>query len=250
MAKSRAEYQAEVTRSYEPARQAIQNQINALAGQESQGLQALQKQYQLDQQTLERNRDTAAEAASLAAAGNGGSFGGQANIANRKYYAQTFAPAQSQLQTNFDKSRGNLSSQIAQNKMSLESQLANLASEASRYGISRYDDAVEKDRQYALEQQRLALQRAQIAAQNSYNQYLAAAQKQKTATPAHNSFIDYLKSNAAMNYGGWAEGMDDVDKQDYLNDMLRRWQNGDSNTRRQIMGGSTYKHYQSLLGGR
>ena len=250
MAKTLAEYQAEVTRSYEPARQAIQNQINALAGQESQGLQALQKQYQLDQQTLERNRDTAAEAASLAAAGNGGSFGGQANIANRKYYAQTFAPAQSQLQTNFDKSRGNLSSQIAQNKMSLESQLANLASEASRYGISRYDDAVEKDRQYALEQQRLALQRAQIAAQNSYNQYLAAAQKQKTATPAHNSFIDYLKSNAAMNYGGWAEGMDDVDKQDYLNDMLRRWQNGDSNTRRQIMGGSTYKHYQSLLGGR
>ena len=250
MAKTLAEYQAEVTRSYEPARQAIQNQINALAGQESQGLQALQKQYQLDQQTLERNRDTAAEAASLAAAGNGGSFGGQANIANRKYYAQTFAPAQSQLQTNFDKSRGNLSSQIAQNKMSLESQLANLASEASRYGISRYDDAVEKDRQYALDQQRLALQRAQIAAQNSYNQYLAAAQKQKAATPAHNSFIDYLKSNAAMDYGGWAEGMDDVDKQDYLNDMLRRWQNGDSNTRRQIMGGSTYKHYQSLLGGR
>lgn len=250
MAKTLAEYQAEVTRSYEPARQAIQNQINALAGQEAQGLQSLQKQYQLDQQTLERNRDTAAEAASLAAAGNGGSFGGQANIANRKYYAQTFAPAQSQLQTNYDKSRGNLSSQIAQNKMSLESQLANLASEASRYGISRYDEAVERDRQHALEQQRLALQRAQIAAQNNYNQYLAAAQKQKAAAPAQNSFIDYLKSNAAMNYGGWAEGMDDVDKQDYLNDMLRRWQNGDSNTRRQIMGGSTYRHYQSLLGGR
>lgn len=250
MAKTLAEYQAEVTRSYEPARQAIQNQINALAGQEAQGLQALQKQYQLDQQTLERNRDTAAEAASLAAAGNGGSFGGQANIANRKYYAQTFAPAQSQIQTNYDKSRGNLSSQIAQNKMSLESQLANLASEASRYGISRYDEAVERDRQHALEQQRLALQRAQIAAQNNYNQYLAAAQKQKAAAPAQNSFIDYLKSNAAMNYGGWAEGMDDVDKQDYLNDMLRRWQNGDSNTRRQIMGGSTYRHYQSLLGGR
>lgn len=250
MAKTLAEYQAEVTRSYEPARQAIQNQINALAGQEAQGFQSLQKQYQLDQQTLERNRDTAAEAASLAAAGNGGSFGGQANIANRKYYAQTFAPAQSQLQTNYDKSRGNLSSQIAQNKMSLESQLANLASEASRYGISRYDEAVERDRQHALEQQRLALQRAQIAAQNNYNQYLAAAQKQKAAAPAQNSFIDYLKSNAAMNYGGWAEGMDDVDKQDYLNDMLRRWQNGDSNTRRQIMGGSTYRHYQSLLGGR
>jgi len=158
--------------------------------------------------------------------------------------------AQSQLQTNFDKSRGNLSSQIAQNKMSLESQLANLASEASRYGLSRYDDAVEKDRQHALEQQRLALQRAQIAAQNNYSRYLNAAQNQKKATPAQNSFIDYLKSNAAMNYNGWAEGMDDVDKQDYLNDMLRRWQNGDSNTRRQIMGGSTYKHYQSLLGGR
>lgn len=172
MVKSLAEYQAEVTKSYEPARQAIQNQINALAGQESQGLQSLQNQYKLDQQTLERNRDAAAEAASLAAAGNGGSFGGQANIANRKYYAQTFAPAQSQLQTNFDKSRGNYISQINQNRMSLESQMANLASEASRYGISRYDTAVAQDKQYALEQQRLALQRRQLDQDNRLAQYL------------------------------------------------------------------------------
>lgn len=172
MVKSLAEYQAEVTRSYEPARQAIQNQINALAGQESQGLQSLQNQYKLDQQTLERNRDTAAEAASLSAAGNGGSFGGQANIANRKYYAQTFAPAQSQLQTNFDKSRGNYISQINQNRMSLESQMANLASEAHRYGISRYDAAVAQDKQYALEQQRLALQRRQLDQDNRLAQYL------------------------------------------------------------------------------
>lgn len=172
MVKSLAEYQAEVTRSYEPARQAIQNQISALAGQESQGLQSLQNQYKLDQQTLERNRDTAAEAASLAAAGNGGSFGGQANIANRKYYAQTFAPAQSQLQTNFDKSRGNYISQINQNRMSLESQMANLASEAHRYGISRYDAAVAQDKQYALEQQRLALQRRQLDQDNRLAQYL------------------------------------------------------------------------------
>lgn len=172
MVKSLAEYQAEVTRSYEPARQAIQNQINALAGQESQGLQSLQNQYKLDQQTLERNRDTAAEAASLAAAGNGGSFGGQANIANRKYYAQTFAPAQSQLQTNFDKSRGNYISQINQNRMSLESQMANLASEAHRYGISRYDAAIAQDKQYALEQQRLALQRRQLDQDNRLAQYL------------------------------------------------------------------------------
>ena len=172
MVKSLAEYQAEVTRSYEPARQAIQNQINALAGQESQGLQSLQNQYKLDQQTLERNRDTAAEAASLAAAGNGGSFGGQANIANRKYYAQTFAPAQSQLQTNFDKSRGNYISQINQNRMSLESQMANLASEAHRYGISRYDAAVAQGKQYALEQQRLALQRRQLDQDNRLAQYL------------------------------------------------------------------------------
>lgn len=172
MVKSLAEYQAEVARSYEPARQAIQNQINALAGQESQGLQSLQNQYKLDQQTLERNRDTAAEAASLAAAGNGGSFGGQANIANRKYYAQTFAPAQSQLQTNFDKSRGNYISQINQNRMSLESQMANLISKHIDMGISRYDAAVAQDKQYALEQQRLALQRRQLDQDNRLAQYL------------------------------------------------------------------------------
>ena len=56
--------------------------------------------------------------------------------------------------------------------MSLESQMANLASEAHRYGISRYDAAVAQDKQYALEQQRLALQRRQLDQDNRLAQYL------------------------------------------------------------------------------
>ena len=53
-----------------------------------------------------------------------------------------------------------------------------------------------------------------------------------------------------MNYNGWAEDMTQQEKTAYLNNMLNRWQQGDDNIRRQIMDGSTYRHYQSLLGGR
>ena len=66
----------------------------------------------------------------MQAAGSGGSFGGAANLANRKYYEQNFIPAQTQLQTNQanelararqsnEDERTNLNSQIATSPFTL-----------------------------------------------------------------------------------------------------------------------------------
>ena len=236
MAKTLEQYTSEISKSYDASRAALQNQINAIDGSLAKQKQDIEARYGLQQNNLNNQRDFAASNASMQAAGAGGSFGGRANIANSKYYEQTFVPAQAQL--NYNKNQ----------------QLANMQDSIQRSALERYYDALEKDRQYALEQQRLALQRSQIAAANNAQKYLNAsrqkAQQKNPQLAQGTSFADYLKSNAALNYGGWADGMDQSEKEDYLDNMLNRWQSGDSNTLRQIMGGSTYQHYLDLLGGR
>ena len=254
MAKTLEQYTSEISKSYDASRAALQNQINAIDGSLAKQKQDIEARYGLQQNNLNNQRDFAASNASMQAAGAGGSFGGRANIANNKYYEQTFVPAQAQLNYNKSHSLDEADAQANTSRLTLNQQLANMQDSIQRSALERYYDALEKDRQYALEQQRLALQRSQIAAANNAQKYLNAsrqkAQQKNSQLAQGTSFADYLKSNAALNYGGWADGMDQSEKEDYLDNMLNRWQSGDSNTLRQIMGGSTYQHYLDLLGGR
>ena len=116
----------------------------------------------------------AAETASMQAAGSGGSFGGAANIANRKYYDQTFVPAVTQLRT----SQVNELAQARQNnedqRTNLNSQLANLQAQANQQALAQYysDLEAEKNRQAQLRAQREA-----NAAQNAYYQYMMDAMR-------------------------------------------------------------------------
>lgn len=170
MVKSLESFIAETQKSYEPAKQALQQQIDAIDPQLAKAQASINANYNNQQATLNRNRDLAAESASMQAAGSGGSFGGAANLANRKYYQQSFVPAQQSLNTNRASSLDQAQQQAEANRLSLQSQLANLTSEANRYATQRYDAAVEAERQRAA-------QRAAIAAQNAYNKYLIAAQQ-------------------------------------------------------------------------
>ena len=174
MAKSIAEYTAEVSKSYDNSRKALQNQIDAISGNLAQTQKQINENYANQQNQLNTQKNQAAESASMQAAGGGGSFGGAANIANRKYYEQTFVPAQTQLNTNQSQALENAQSQANSNRLSLEQSLAALNDEISRAGLARYYDALEKEREDAYRQQQLALQRKQIAAQNAAN---AAYQK-------------------------------------------------------------------------
>lgn len=173
MAKSIAEYTAEVSKSYDNSRQALQKQIDAISGNLAQTQKQINENYANQQNQLNAQRDQAAEAASLRAAGSGGSFGGAANIANRKYYEQSFVPAQTQLNTNQSQALENAQSQANNNRLTLESQLAAMNDEISRLGLQRYYDVLEQERQDKLARQ-------QLAAQNAYAKYLnQAPQAQK-----------------------------------------------------------------------
>ena len=161
MATSLEEYVAQATNAYKPAQTAIQNQLAGLDSQLGTTEAKINRNYEQQQQQLESQRNQAAEASSLAAAGSGGAFGGQGNIARRKYYEQTFVPAQAQLQTNqaneIEQARQNIENQ----RTSLNSQLANLEAQANQQALQQYWAEVEAEKQ----------RQAQIAAARASNPY-------------------------------------------------------------------------------
>lgn len=199
MVKSLEQYVSEATQAYQPAQTAIQNQLNSLSGQLDTANQQINKNYAQQQAGLNRQRNMAAETASMQAAGSGGSFGGAANIANRKYYDQSFVPAQTQLQTN----QANELAQTRQNyenqRTNLNSQMANLESQAKQQALQQYWADVEAERQ---REAQLRAQREAAAAQASQYQYLMDAMRNSGNNNALNkanvSFTDWL--NKYTNY--------------------------------------------------
>lgn len=164
-----AKFQQETNAAYQPAMTSLQNQLGQLDKKLASTNQDIATQYAQQQAGLNRQRNMAAEDASMQAAGSGGSFGGAANIANRKYYERTFVPAQQNLQSN--QAAAYKAAQEARDNSydSLNNQLAQLQAEANRYALQRYDAAVEAERQAAEAERN---RQAQMAANNSYMQYL------------------------------------------------------------------------------
>ena len=147
MVASLEEYVAQATSAYQPAKQAVQSQLDSLAGKLETTNQQINKNYAQQQAGLDRQRNMAAENASLQAAGSGGSFGGAANIANRKYYDRTFVPAQTQLQTNQANELAAARQANEDQRTSLNSQLANLDAQANQQALAQYWSAVEAEKQ-------------------------------------------------------------------------------------------------------
>ena len=109
------------------------------------------------------------------------------------------------------------------------------------YWAKQLDDANTK--------RQLAIQEAANAAQRSYQDYMMSLNNNQSSG---NTFTDYLLSNAALdqsNVGGWGDWMNDDDKANYLNDMLIRWNSGDTAERQRIMEGTTYRDYLNRLRG-
>lgn len=200
------EYVAQATNAYKPTQNALQQQIDALGGRLENTNQQINKNFARQQDTLNRNRNAAASSASMQAAGSGGSFGGSANIANRKYYEQSFVPAQLQLHTNQANQLAQARQDNENERLNLNSQMANLQSQAQQQATNQYWSAVEqeKQRQFEAQQAELARQaqaaqlqkqidaeiaqmREQNAAQNAYYQYLIDERKAERERNAANS---------------------------------------------------------------
>lgn len=164
------EYMAQASNAYKPAQNAVQSQLDALNSQLATGEEKLNKQYALQEDTLNRQRNQAAEASSLSAAGSGGSFGGQGNIARRKYYEQSFVPALTTLQTNRSNDLDTLRQNIENQRANYNAQLANLESQANQQALQKYWADVEQEKQRQWEEAQAEKSRqAQLAAARASN---------------------------------------------------------------------------------
>ena len=190
---------AETSKSYDNSRNALNQQIDAIAGDLEAQKNRINAQYAQQGKTLDNQRNYQAQASSMAASNNGGSFGGSAEIANKKYYQQAYVPAVTQLQTNQANDLSSAESQANSNRLNLQQTLAQLNDEANRYAIQRYDAAVQAEKDEAYRQAQLALQRQQLAEQQrQFNQQLAAQQ----------AYQKYLSgnSNSGSTYKNWDFG--------------------------------------------
>lgn len=174
MVQSLEQYVAEATQAYQPAQTAIQSQLDSLAGKLQTTNDTINRNYAQQQAGLNRQRNMAAETASMQAAGSGGSFGGAANIANRKYYDQTFVPAVTQLRTSQTNELAQARQANEDQRTNLNSQLANLQAQANQQALAQYYNDLEAERN---REAQLRAQREANAAQNSYYKYLMDAMK-------------------------------------------------------------------------
>ena len=174
-----ATYMAETSKSYDNSRKALNDQINAISGDLQAQQNRINAQYAQQQKQLENQNNWAAEASSMAASKNGGSFGGSRALVDRKRYQQSFVPAVTQLQTNQANDLSSAESQANERRKSLAQTLASMEDEANRYAIQRYDAAVaaeEQKRQWEAEMAEKQRQfDAQMAQQRAYQNYLNQA---------------------------------------------------------------------------
>ena len=216
MVKSIESYISETTKSYQPATNALNKQLSGLSGQTANTISDIENQFANQRSQLLNQANQAAEAASLTAAGNGGSFGGAANEANRKYYERSFIPAMTSANTNRSSAISQARANEASQRASLEQQLANLYTQANTYGTQRYDQAVaaeaaqkQFEAQQALERERLAEQQRQYNLNLELEkQKLAESKRQAQASlAAQNSWQTYLnQASQTPKYKSWDFG--------------------------------------------
>lgn len=146
MAQSLESYVAQATKAYQPAKTAIQTQLDSLSGNLQTAQDTINRNYAQQQAGLNRQRNQAAETASMQAAGSGGSFGGAANLANRKYYDRTFVPAVTQMRTNQSNELAQAQQNFENQRTNLNAQMANLDSQANQQALQQYWADVEAEK--------------------------------------------------------------------------------------------------------
>ena len=214
---------AETSKSYDNSRKALNDQINAISSDLAAQQERINAQYAQQGKNLDNQRNWQAQASSMAASSNGGSFGGSAEIANKKYYQQAYVPAVTQMQTNQANDLSSAESQANSNRLSLQQALANLNDEASKYAMQRYDAAVAAEREDAYRKQQLALQKQQIAAQNAVNSYLSQATAAQQSNPYAwngsnaNAQFTNATTGKGVTFGTFAKGMGATGNSNILN---------------------------------
>ena len=200
---------AETSKSYDNSRKALNNQINAISGDLAAQKDRINAQYAQQSHSLENQRNQAISAASMNAARTGGGFGGSADIAAKKIMQQQYVPAVTQMQTNQANDLSSAESDANNRTLSLQQTLAQLNDEAARYGMQRYDAAVQQEAEEKYRQQQLALQKQQLAqAAASYLQPSTTWGSYNLNTDANGNHVGanfYGNNNNAVTLGTYAK---------------------------------------------
>ena len=253
---------AETSKTYDASRKALNNQINAISTDLAAQQDRINAQYAQQGKSLDNQRNWQAQASSMAASRNGGSFGGSSEIANKKFYQQSYIPAVTQMQTNQANDLSSAESQANSNRLSLQQTLAQLNDEANRYALQRYDAAKQAEREEAYRKQQLALQRQQIAAQNAVNSYLSQAAAAQKSNPYAwngsntNSQFTNAKTGKSVTFGTFAKGMGASGNANLLSvasqvldkntlNQLNRIVGAQSNTKHSALKTTTAANYQN-----
>ena len=188
MAQSLEQYVAEATNAYKPSATAIQTQLDNLGNRLDATTEAIERDYAQQQANLNNLSNQAAESASMQAAGSGGSFGGAANLANRKYYEQSFVPAQTQLKTNRSNDIAAARQANEDSRNALTTQLANLNAQANQQALAQYYTDLGAEQARDFQAQQADLDRKFNEAQNQLNRewedYLADKRYKNEAVEA------------------------------------------------------------------
>ena len=195
MVQSLEQYVAQATQAYQPAVNALQSQLDSLDSRLANTNEQINRSYTQQQADLNRSRNMAAESASMQAAGSGGSFGGSANLANRRYYDKTFVPAVTQMKTNQANDLASARQASDDMRNNINTQLANMQAQGNQQALAQYyaDEEAERSRAAQLQAQREA-----NAAQNAYYQRLIDQMNaQPTAIDKSQvSFTDWLNDDS------------------------------------------------------
>lgn len=243
------EYVAQATQAYQPAKTAIQTQLDSLGGNLQTAENTINRNYAQQQAGLNRQRNQAAETASMQAAGSGGSFGGAANLANRKYYDQTFVPAVTQMRTNQTNELAGARQNFENQRTSLSAQMANLDAQANQQALQQYWAAVEAEK--AREAQ-LRAQREAQASQNAYYERLMNQMKNQpnqASVPTFEQWVSGTNSLTSAQKNTILKGLTAASKQSSLlnpNGLFGRAFN--NNTAMTIENSAPYKQYLKEIG--
>lgn len=222
MVQSLEQYVAEATNAYKPAKTAIQNQMDALNGQLETTNQQINRNYAQQQAGLNRQRNEAAEAASMQAAGSGGSFGGAANLANRKYYNQTFVPAVTQMRTNQSNDLAQARQNYEDRRTNYDTQLANLDTQANAQALAQYYQEIAQQQARDFQAQQAELERKFQAEQNEQNRQ-ATLTAQREANEANRLLMEAYKEQALAQQQAQAQQQAASQPDFYLESTPNQW---------------------------
>jgi hypothetical protein len=156
-------YLSEAEKNYAPARQSIQNQINAIGGQQETALGNLLNTYNQQTGDLNQRRDDYNRGTLNTANNRGLGWSNVASTYQADYNKNSYTPAMTNLTNNYNTSRDNTIENYTNRQFSLENTLNSLIDEQRKYAMSQWQAEQDREAQVRASQAAAAAQAAALS---------------------------------------------------------------------------------------